>query len=155
MAVSGKTSKPDVSTPSPDFSVRSRCTSNSRAFPCNGGPWKADILLPWESTHHGLLGRDSTLSWISLLTDLVWTAFMSMPFFLIHWPPDWELLCTDSCFPCFPEEWRNSSFRTLIFVLHAKYGQGKADKQKRKLDSVVFFLCLASDSFGAAVSAQN
>lgn len=40
-------------------------------------------------------------------------------------------------------------------VPYPKQGQGKTDKQKEKLDSVIFLLHLASDSFGTGVSAQN
>lgn len=60
---------------------------HSRAFPCNGGSWKADIPLPWVSTHRSLVGRDSTLSWISWQTWCEHLSHLCLSFFLIHWPP--------------------------------------------------------------------
>lgn len=96
MAISGKTSNTDISTPAPVFTMRSR------------GPEPSHAMVFLENQVFSFLGYPLTafclavtfpLRGISLLTDAMWTAFMVMPFFLIQWPPIYELQAVAFCGP--------------------------------------------------------
>lgn len=75
------------------------------------------------------LGKD-IFPYGNLLTDMVWTAFMGMAYFLSQWPPKHELLCPGSCFLWFPEEWRRLIQASACPVSKTGLGQDRQTKRK-------------------------